>query len=169
MIQVIRYMALTLPLIAFSSLSFAVNVYECEDAKGNRTFQDHCPPGSHPVNEKNYSTGTAQAAASSSVNATLYSIPDCEACDEIREFLKLRNISITDKNVSSNLELQGELKTITGGDLKVPAVVIGEKTIIGYKRSELLDALKAAGYVEPESSSKPEASPNAETENNPAK
>jgi len=153
--------------LASTSL-FAVTIYECEDEQGNRTFEQKCPPGTNPVQEKKVFTGKKEgsAPAAVNVNATLYSVPECDACQEIREFLTFRNISFTDKNVGDNIELQNELREVAG-ELKVPVLVIGEKIIKGYNRSEILDALKTAGYTEPESD-QPAAGSKAETTEEPA-
>lgn len=126
----------------------AVNVVECEDKSGNRTFQKVCPPESKQVSEKKLTTGASskkQNGNTNDIQATLYIIPDCEACEEIKEFLGNRNISITEKNVNDNLELQKELTALTGS-LKVPTTVIGEEILTGYSRSKFIKVLESAGY-----------------------
>lgn len=130
----------------------AVNIVECEDEVGNRSFQKVCPPGSTMIGEKTLHTGSGSDGKSQNVNiqATLYMIPDCEACDEIREFLGTRNISITEKNVNDSIELQTELTELTGA-LKVPTTVIGEEVMTGYSRSKFLSVLEAAGYKDEDS------------------
>jgi glutaredoxin len=136
-------------LFALSTLnSFAaVNIVECEDEEGNRSFQKNCPPGSTQVGEKKLKTGASSDKNSRNVNiqATLYMIPDCEACDEIREFLGARNIPITEKNANDSIEIQNELTELTGA-LKVPTTIIGEEVLTGYSRSKFISALEAAGY-----------------------
>ncbi len=138
----------------FSITSFAaVKVVECEDNSGNRSFQKVCPPGSKQVAEKKLVTGAdsdKKSGNSNNINAVLYVIPDCEACDEIKEFLGARNIPITEKNVNENLELQKELTELTGS-LKVPTTVIGDEVITGYSRSKFLSVLEAAGYKKEDS------------------
>jgi glutaredoxin len=138
----------TLSLMSFQSMA-AVKVVECEDEEGNRSFQSACPPGSTVVDEKRILTGehTADKAVSADVSATLYSIPECDSCDGVREFLQNRGIAITEKSVNEDIENQNELSELTG-TLKVPATVIGEKVVTGYNRSELMAALEAAGYQE---------------------
>lgn len=131
---------------------FAVSVYECEDEDGNRFFQERCPPGSTPVQEKKLLPDKKESASPIDINATLYSVPECDACQEIREFLTFREISFTDKNVSDNLELQNELKDVAG-ELKVPVLVVGDKVVKGYNRTEILNALKSEGYIESEQKS----------------
>lgn len=129
--------------------AWAVTVLECEDNLGNRTYQDRCPPGTTPVDQKQYSTSTPEQGKPN-LAVTLYTVPDCDSCDQLKEFLKIRNISITEKNVSGNFKLQEELKEKTGGDLRVPVLLLGEKVLSGYNRTELLQALADAGYSEEE-------------------
>ena len=125
----------------------AVTVMECEDDLGNRTFQDRCPPGTTPVNQKQYSVSTPDEG-DVSLAVTLYTVPECESCDQLREFLAIRKISITEKNVNDDITLQEELKEKTGGELHVPVLLLGEKVLTGYNRTELLQALADAGYSE---------------------
>lgn len=141
--------------------SYAVSVYECEDEQGNRSFYDRCPPGTTAVNEKKFNVIPEKEA--SEISATLYLVPKCEACDLVREFFQLRKIALIEKNVNENIELQNELTEKTG-ELRVPVTVINDTVISGYDRSELINALKAAGY---EDETKPAAAP-AETTNQPA-
>ncbi len=130
----------------------AVKIVECEDEDGNRSFQKTCPPGSRQLYEKKISTGGDAGEENSAVDiqATLYLIPDCESCEEVKDFLNARNIPFTEKNVSDDLKLQNELTDLTG-TLKVPTTVIGEEVLTGYGRNNFLEALKKAGFSEEES------------------
>lgn len=128
---------------------WAVTVVECEDSQGNRSFQDRCPPGTTPIDKKQYSV-TAPEQKKGNLSATLYVIPECDSCDQVKEFLELRHISITEKDVSGDFKLQEELKEKTGGDLHVPVLILGEKVLKGYNRAELLQALADAGYTSDE-------------------
>jgi glutaredoxin len=142
---------LSFALFSLVNVQAAVKIVECEDEKGNRSFQKICPPNSTMIGEKKLSTGAGSADTSNvNINAILYSIPDCEACDEIKEFLGSRNIPITEKNVNDNIELQNELTELTGA-LKVPTTVIGEEVLTGYSRSKFLSILEAAGYKDEDS------------------
>lgn len=135
----------------YSINSFAaVKIVECEDEAGNRSYQKSCPPGFTQLSEKKIKTGNNNDKSKSSpsnISATLYVIPDCEACDEIKEFLTNRNISYIEKNVNEDIELQKELTDLTGS-LKVPTTVVGDEVLTGYSRSKFMDLLKQAGYEE---------------------
>lgn len=136
--------------LIFTSINViaAVKIVECEDEKGNRAFHKMCPPSTKMVGEKKLLTGQSdkeKADGDININATIYIVPDCDTCEEVMEFLQTRNISITEKVVDKDLNLQTELTELTGG-LKVPTVIIGESVIIGYNRAELKAALKTAGY-----------------------
>jgi len=141
-------MATLASICLFSANAFAVKVYECEDELGNRSFEQQCPPGTTSVKEKNYSTRASSAASGQSklVPLVLYFVPDCDVCDEVKEFLTVRNISFTGKNIKDNGALQQELKGKTAGNLRVPVLLIGDKAIAGYNRDSLASALTDAGY-----------------------
>lgn len=139
--------------IFLSSFSFnvisAVSIVECKDADGNHSFHKVCPPGSSQIGERSIKlrTNSDNKTSNKNIQATLYLIPECEACDEIKEFLGSRNITITEKNVNENINLQTELTDLTGS-LKVPTTVIGSEVLIGYNRSKFINALKEVGYNE---------------------
>jgi len=146
----------------------AVTVVQCEDEKGNKSFQMACPPGSKQVNTRRVATGAADATASAgqgtgSLSATLYYAPNCESCEVVKEYLRNRNIQITEKNVYENTDLQKELTDLTGKQ-SVPVTVIGQKVLTGYDRTELNAALAAVGYKEAKTEIKPETETNPETE-----
>ncbi|MEJ2760758.1 MAG: glutaredoxin family protein [Gammaproteobacteria bacterium] len=137
-----------LSLAFFASPAFAVNIYRCQDSQGNISYQDHCPPGSTVTEEKQYSTatsGSGSAQPTATGPLTLYVVPDCDSCKQVEDFLAARGIPVTEKNVNKNIDLQKELKK-AAGDLRVPALMVGDQAIIGYNRSQLLDALSKAGY-----------------------
>ena len=155
----LQFIAIILAGIFSLQAMAAVKIVQCEDAQGNRTFQLACPPGTTQVNSMSVASGTGTPAdqdkQAANITATLYYIPDCDACDGVREYLRDRNIPITEKNVMGNVDLQKEMKEVSGKQ-SVPVVVIGKKVLIGYNRTDLKNALAAAGYVE---KSEPGAAP----------
>ena len=135
----------------------AVEIVECEDEEGNKTYQKICPPGAIQLNKKRVPTGREEAAENKPVNsestafsisATMYSIPDCSPCDAVREFMKIKNITLNEINVEGDIERQAELAKLNGS-LNVPITLIGDKKLSGYSRTELLAALKEAGWKDP--------------------
>jgi len=137
--------------------SAAVKVVECKDAEGNIFFSKTCPPGSEVLDEKKIATGSKAAQENvtskapirtSSISGTMYMIPSCSPCDGVRELFKANSIPLTEKNVEGNIDLQTEL-TELNGSLNVPITVIGDRKLSGYNRSELISALKDAGWQDP--------------------
>lgn len=144
------YSNLLVLFVSFYSINTlaAVKIVECVDESGNRSYQKTCPPGYNQIGEKKINTGNNSGDSknkNTDIKATLYVIPDCEACDEIKEFLNNRKISFTEKNVNEDIELQKELTDLTGS-LKVPTTIIGDEILTGYSRSKFLNALKEVGY-----------------------
>ena len=78
----------------------------------------------------------------------LYTVPNCDACDLVRNLLSTRGIPVNEKNVEDNSANQDELKAKTGG-MSVPALVVGGSALSGYNRSAIDAALKQAGYPAP--------------------
>ncbi|NKB37810.1 MAG: hypothetical protein GKR93_11670 [Gammaproteobacteria bacterium] len=132
------------------SPSWSAQIHECEDQLGNRTFEKHCPPGTKSLSTKNYTVKKSKEGPSLP-SLTMYMIPECEVCDEMRKDLSSKNINITEKNIKDNGELQQELKIKTDGDLRVPVLIIGEKIISGYDAAKLEVALQQAGYLKEDS------------------
>lgn len=147
------FITMTLFILSCSPVLAAVKVVECEDAAGERTFQTACPPGTTQVSSRQIRTGSDASAGTASggtgITATLYVTPECDPCEAVREYLEARDVAVTVKDASYEQAIQEELKELTG-ILRVPVVLIGEKTITGYDRSELSTALSDAGYVEAE-------------------
>jgi glutaredoxin len=138
----------------------AVTVVECVDADGNTSFRDQCPPGSSQKGKKEISglggnDGPDLSAVAAANPITLYTVPDCDACDLTRNALSGRDLPFTEKNVQDNAEMQEELKTATGG-LTVPGIVIGDKVLTGYSRDAIDSALNGAGYPAPAESGTPQ-------------
>jgi len=133
-------------LAVLSSPAQAVSIHKCEDDQGNITYQDRCPPGTSSVGEKQYHVKSGDSESrSSSGPLTLYVVPDCDSCKQVEEFLAVRGIQVSEKNVNDNVDLQNELKE-AAGDLRVPALVVNDDVIVGYDRNALLNALSKAGY-----------------------
>ncbi|MFT5134439.1 MAG: glutaredoxin [Gammaproteobacteria bacterium] len=133
-------------LLLCSNISWATDIRECEDELGERSFQKYCPAGSKFLGEITYS-GKSPKSKVVLPALVLYSVPECEVCDLTRSDLSEKNIAFTEKNIKDNGELQLELKTKTGGELRVPVLLIGEQVITGYDAANLKIALTKAGYI----------------------
>ncbi len=131
----------------------AVTVVECVDADGHSSFRDKCPPGTTKSGDKkllgvsaNKTKTAAEIAASNPI--FLYTVPNCDACDLVRNCLTNRGVPVNEKNVEENSANQDEMKSKTG-NMTVPALVIGSTVLTGYNRSAIDSALNQAGYPAP--------------------
>ena len=70
----------------------------------------------------------------------MYTIPDCETCENVAIYLRSRDIPFSEKDVSNDPEMQKELTEISG-KLSVPVTVIGEEVVTGYNREKIGDIL----------------------------
>ena len=130
-----------------------MDIYQCEDSSGHRTFEAHCPPGTQPVGQKDYRTGQPETnsegnGGNQSLSGVLYVVPKCSSCDQVKDFLTLRHISYTEKDVKDDVKLQAELKKVSG-ELRVPTLVLGKQVVVGSSRDDLMKALTKAGYKPP--------------------
>jgi len=127
----------------------AVDIVICEDAEGNQTFQKACPPGTSLVGKKKISVGKDSSGTVdlSKLNVVLYTIPDCETCENVAIYLRSRDIPFTEIDVSKDPKIQQELTKLSG-KLSVPVTVIGlnrkgtvlfdaEEIIYGYNREKI--------------------------------
>jgi len=135
---------------SFSSL--AVTVVTCKDKDGNEFFSDRCPAGTVKLQEKHLRggprrTGAEQLAEVARKNpVVLFTVPDCDACDLVRNQLKKRAIPFGEKDVGDDVGNQTALREMTGGTTTVPTVAVGSRTLTGYSRAALDLALDEAGY-----------------------
>lgn len=130
----------------------AAKLYKWMDKDGNVSYQDSPPPpGMGRVEEKNVRTRSSSGdsaidAAAAQAPVIMYSSPKCAPCDIARAYLNKRNIPFTEKNASSDVKVQEELRQKTGGALQVPTIVIGSKVIGEYSQAWLESELDQAGY-----------------------
>lgn len=158
---------LAMMLAGATGTSTAVEVYQCEDEKGSRTFESACPPGTREVGKRDYSTSNTTAAAEAGEEVppeiTMYVVPDCDACDQFREFFASREIAYTTRDVKDDVTIQSELKK-RSGELRAPTVMVGEKAIVGYNRGALIAALKETGHLAEEDTGEQPAAAASENE-----
>ena len=148
-------LSLSLSTLVFVTPStHAVTVVECKDQDGSVSFRERCPAGSEQVGSRKVSVGARSDAAAQLAEVvrkspvTLYAIPQCDACDLVRQQLQAAKLPFTEHDVSSDAPQQEALKAVSGS-LTVPAVTVGTALFTGYQRAALEAALKAAGYPLP--------------------
>ena len=127
----------------------AVDIVICEDTEGNQSFQKVCPPGTTLIGEKKISVGKnlSETVDWGKLNIVLYSIPDCDTCENVAIYLKSRDIPFSEKDVSKDPKIQQELTKLSG-KLSVPVTVIGEEVVSGYNRKQIGSILD--GIISPE-------------------
>jgi glutaredoxin len=129
----------------------ALTVVECVDADGHSSFRDKCPPGMSVKSTKEL-RGKPQAAepgveeVANTNPVVLFSAPNCDACDLVRNQLERRKVPFAEKDSSTDAAIQAELAAVTGGPLTVPTVTVGAQKFTGYSKKELESALNQAGY-----------------------
>jgi glutaredoxin len=132
----------------------AGSLYKWIDENGNVIYQDTPPPSSVEYEEQNFtdpdevlkqevSPGLESAAAENPIS--LYSIPNCDACDLVRLYLDKRALPFAEKSVENNLLVQQELKSLAG-QLNVPVLVVGDEIIDGYSKSAMRKVLLEKHY-----------------------
>jgi len=73
-------------------------------------------------------------------SVTIYSTPTCHFCHMAKDFFAENKIPFTDYNVASDLEKRKEMVQ-KSGQLGVPVITVGDKTIVGYDQERLKELL----------------------------
>ncbi|MGC9163127.1 MAG: glutaredoxin family protein [Thiomonas sp.] len=149
-------------------------IYKIIGPDGSVTFSD-LPPSS-PQGKTVQSLGAGPAAAPKTADAdfppalrdaarkypvTLYTTPQCDACDAARDFLQQRGIPFTEKTVTSNADIKA-YKALSQGSDRLPLLAVGNTRLPpGFSSSSWGTALDVAGYpktnVLPRSYARPKA------------
>jgi glutaredoxin len=142
-------LALLVSLLLTCNVS-ARTVVECRDPDGTLSYRDHCPPNEAKTGEKRLRQAPQAAELSTAEIAkknpiTLFSVPNCDACDLVRMQLQARAIPFTEKDVSTAADTQKELQAASGA-LTVPTVMIGDQAQAGYDRAALNQRLTEVGF-----------------------
>lgn len=74
---------------------------------------------------------------------TIYSLPTCHTCHEIKEFLSKNNVSFTDYDVSSDEARKKEMIE-KSGQMSVPVIFVDEEMVLGFDRPKLGQLLNIA-------------------------
>ncbi len=74
----------------------------------------------------------------------VYGTPTCSWCDRVKDFLKEHKVNFAYKDVSKDRSAAEEMIEKTG-QMGVPVIEIDGKTIVGFDRAAISDALKIRG------------------------
>ena len=73
-------------------------------------------------------------------NVTIYSTPSCVFCNMAKDFLKKNSVAYQDYDVSIDLAKRKEMIDLTG-QMGVPVIKIGDKTVIGFDEGYIKNEL----------------------------
>lgn len=130
--------------------------YRYRTASGETVFSDTPPPASAQLVESRTMRSTAAAPATPDLPyglkqvtrgnpVTLYTTPDCAACDLARQHLTRRGIPFAEKRVSSAEDTAAFL-ALGFADNRFPAMRVGSTRQLGYESGLYDRMLDAAGY-----------------------
>lgn len=139
--------------LCFATVAHA-QYYRWVDEQGKTHYGDRLPPTAAgkaqeirygaPVADKQFPYAVREAIANFPV--TLYVTADCaQGCRDGRDYLKLRGIPFSEKNVGTQEEIES-LKKLSDGEAVVPVLTVGAKTAKGWLQSDWQRLLDAAGY-----------------------
>jgi glutaredoxin 3 len=78
--------------------------------------------------------------AASSKRITVYSTPTCLYCDHAKQYLRERDLTFEDVDVSKDKERLREMVVMTG-QFGVPVIRVGEKAMVGWNVDEFKQLL----------------------------
>ncbi len=62
--------------------------------------------------------------------------PGCTWCDKVKSYLKRNHVSFKEVDVSRSSSAQRDIIRMTG-QMGVPVVLIGSKTVVGFNKSKI--------------------------------
>ena len=152
---IVRSAVLTGLLLSVTCMAVqSTSLYKWVDADGNVTYQDEPPPENvsyektdlvEPVSEVSDDLGLSIEEAARENPVSLYTIPICDVCDLVRQYLERRSIPFAEKNVQSSPARQEELQSLTG-QLSVPVLAVGDSVLDGYSKTAIRDLLGQKGF-----------------------
>ena len=154
-------------LLAFVLCAFALGagaqVYRWTDEQGRVHITDTPPPASAKSVKKgdgggppSYAPSTAAAPKSSQQEpfalqqakskypVTLYTVPNCEGCNQARRILNARGVPFKEISLTDAAQMD-EFKQTVGGNT-VPAIIVGSTVQKGFEEGAYQALLDAAGY-----------------------
>ena len=70
----------------------------------------------------------------------IYSTPTCPYCHRAKAYLKEKNISFEDIDVSGNKEAADEMIKVSG-QMGVPVIMVGNEVMVGFDKNKLEELL----------------------------
>ena len=147
--------ALLLALLC-AGMAQAQTTYRWVDQDGKVHYGDRPPPpqAAREVQEKRFNAPSADKQLSYALRlamgnypVTLYVSGDCDsACKLARDHLNKRGIPFSEKSVTTNEEIVALRQLQGGGEVAVPVLQVGTKTVKGFQESGWDSLLDAAGY-----------------------
>ena len=155
--QYISRFAVATPLIAGCLLVLgsgpaqAEKLYKLVDEQGNVTYSDSKPENvAGEIEEQDASLPEVEAETDLDTLAEdtpimFYSVPECAACDMVRTYLGNAGMPFTEVDVADDYDAQQSMKKDVG-NLNVPTVSVGGRSLSGFNASALDTILDVAGY-----------------------
>jgi glutaredoxin len=131
----------------------AQQVYRWTDERGRVHITDTPPPPGAKAVQKSRTPAASAGEASEpyalqmarrNAPVTLYSQPDCDACDRARKLLNARGVPFKELSVLTEKQIE-EMKQAGGGNT-VPVLIVGAAVQQGYEEGVYHSMLDAAGY-----------------------
>jgi glutaredoxin len=130
----------------------SAQMFKWVDDKGVVHYSDTPPPPSQKkVELKSFNGGAAAAdlpfelaEAVRNAPATLYTTPQCAACDQGRSLLQARGIPFAEKTVTSKDDQK--MLSDAGSAGQLPLLVVGSNKLIGFESAAWTQALSDAAY-----------------------
>lgn len=132
----------------------AAGVYRWTDAQGNVHYSDQPPPaGARNASQKDIKAGKGESGPSGEMQqaklknpVTLYTTATCGVhCERAKVHLARRGIPYASKDPSTSVDANEALRS-SGGQARVPTLMIGNEKLEGYAEAAWDAALDKAGY-----------------------
>lgn len=71
------------------------------------------------------------------VKVVVFSTPTCSHCNNLKRYLKEKNIKFKDIDISRDIAAAKDMQTRTNGNTGVPVVLINNRPIIGFDKNKI--------------------------------
>lgn len=72
-----------------------------------------------------------------SVKVVVFSTPTCSHCNNLKRYLKEKNIKFKDIDISRDIAAAKDMQTKTNGNTGVPVILINNRPIIGFDKNKI--------------------------------